>query len=664
MIGVTYYPEQGDEKNWAADAAGIAGMGFTFVRAAEFAWSRLEPAEGIFDFGWLERVIAGLHRAGVDVVLGTPSAAPPPWLTSKYPDVLMVDENGRRLAPGSRRFNCPTNPTYRRLATRMTERMATYFGATPGVIGWQIDNELGLGRQARCYCPACAVGFRNWLQARYGNLAAINNAWGTAFWSQLYTDFEQIPVPQSSGAALNPGLQIDYDHFQSDSYVSFLEQQSAVIRAKAPRHWLTTNNLAMPTTDTVDLRRLARSLDFFSFDNYPGVMLAVSSLLKMGAGLTPETLPMFSALSHDAARSVKPGSPHLVMEQQVGKVGLAQFFSEAPAPGQIRLWALQGIAHGARGVSFHRWDTARRGAEQYWFGILDHDRTPGPSKDEIALLNRDLALLGRDALEADYPAPVALIYDYQAAWASEVQPNAGGQSYAASVIHWYAAACGRHAGIDLVDATRPLDGYRLLLAPAMVTLSRVQAERIREFVRRGGSFISGVRLGAEDDHGAVSGDGFPGLLREVMGVRIAAAGPSAMRTLTWSDEADTGASFTARQWAEQLECDTARPLAIYNDGQWAGKPAIAVNRFGSGQAVYIGAMIDDISLARLLDRSMLAAGIRPPFVVPDGVEVTQRRRGAREWVYLLNHSPAAQSVALPRPMRDLLTGQALSGSIL
>ena len=260
LFGTDYYPDQTPESLWEQDAAAMAAAGITNVRIAEFAWGLMEPREGGFDFKWLERVVGILHGQGISVILGTPSAAPPPWLTQKYPEVLMVNEHGVTLSPGTRRFTCPTNAIYRRLSLAIATEMARAFNSTPGVIGWQIDNELTLGESGRCYCRFCREGFQRWLRDRYPSLDAINQAWGTVFWSNTYTDFSQIPVPLPSGAPPNPGFALDYDRYQSFANVSFLEEQLAMLRKLCPTHFVTTNNVGL--VDTIDMRDLYRNLDF------------------------------------------------------------------------------------------------------------------------------------------------------------------------------------------------------------------------------------------------------------------------------------------------------------------------------------------------------------------------------------------------------------------
>ncbi|HKR86039.1 MAG TPA: beta-galactosidase, partial [Terriglobales bacterium] len=375
LLGVDYYPDQTPESLWEEDAHKISEAGLTNVRIAEFAWALMEPAEGKFDFAWLQRSVDILHRSNIGVILGTPSAAPPPWLTMKYPDVVEVDEKGEKLRPGGRRFTCPTNATYRRLSLEVSTEMARRFAGHPGVIGWQIDNEFTLGSSPRCFCDYCRAGFQAWLRSKYGTLEKVNQTWGTNFWSQHYTDWAQIPVPLPSGADPNPGLALDYDRYQSFANATFLAEQLAMLRKLCPKHFVTTNNIGAPY-DVIDDRELYAKLDFVAFDNYPGFF---DMLLHQGGqtgALLSDVIPATIAMQHDFGRSILE-KPFLIMEEQSGKAGQPTF-SPQPEPGQVRLWSYQAVAHGAMGINYFRWYTATFGAEEYWHGMLNHDRSQSP----------------------------------------------------------------------------------------------------------------------------------------------------------------------------------------------------------------------------------------------------------------------------------------------
>ena len=656
LLGVDYYPDQTPESLWEEDARMIAETGFTNVRVAEFAWSMMEPSEGKFDFAWLHRVVLTLQKHGIQAILGTPSAAPPPWLTAKYPDVLMVNDQGMTVFPGGRRFTCPTNKVYRHLSLTIATEMARSFADTPGVIGWQIDNEFTLQRWGRCYCKFCRAGFQDWLRAKYGMLDEINRRWGTAFWSQVYTDFSQILVPLPSNGDPNPGLALDYDRYQSFANASFLEEQLAMLRKTCPKHFVSTNNVGAPF-DTIDLHELYKNLDFVCHDNYPGFAQIYAQ------GMPSETLSMMISLGHDSMRGVKDGKPFMIMEEQTGKAG-QRFFSPQPRKGQLRLWTYQAVAHGAMGVNYFRWDTANFGAEEYWHGLLNHDRSKSPGFDEIQQTVKELKTLGQEMLQSTYPADAALFFDLNSDWAIAIQPGHSKLTYTSQLISWYASIAGAHVGADVINPEADLSRYKAVFAPLPYVISQRQAANIRKFVEAGGMFVSGFRLGAKDENSQIVRTPLPGLLRDVMGATVKDYVPIYDEKLGVKFSSFlAGPDGECALWADVLQPSSAAILATYSAGAYAGEPAITMNSFGKGKAVYLGADLDAASLGRVIALLLESGGIKSPFDVPRGVELCMRKSGAKQWFFLLNHTGASQGVALPGQFKDLLTGATHTGKI-
>jgi beta-galactosidase len=656
LLGVDYYPDQTPESLWEEDARKIAEVGFTNVRVAEFAWVLMESSEGKFDFAWLRRSVQTLQKHGIQVILGTPSAAPPPWLTAKYPEVLLVNDQGMTVQPGGRRFTCPTNKTYRRLSLAVATEMARTFADTPGIIGWQIDNEFTLQKWGRCYCKFCRAGFQEWLREKYGNLDKINREWGTSFWSQVYTDFSQIPVPLPSNADPNPGLALDYNRYQSFANVSFSNEQLAMLRKTCPKHFVTTNNVGL--VDTIDQRDLFRDLDFASQDNYPGFFQII-----MPESIPPEAVTVTTALSHDVMRGVKGGKPFLVMEEQTGKAG-QPFFSPQPYKGQIRLWSYQAVAHGAMGINYFRWDTANFGAEEYWHGMLAHDRSKSPAFDEIAQTVRELKKLGPDLLNSSYPADVALCLDSESDWALAIQPGHNKLTYLAQIISWYGAISSTHAAADIINAEADLSRYKAVFAPLHYILSEKQAASIRTFVEKGGLFVAGFRLGAKDESSQIVGTPLPGLLREVMGATVKDYVPLYNEKVAVKFASPvTGPDGGSGLWSDVLQPSTASVVATYSNGRYPGDPAITSNSFGKGKAVYIGPDLDPASLARVVATLLGNAGVKLTSDLPRGVERTVRKSGNTQWIFLLNHTAAPQAITLSGQHKDALTGAARTGKI-
>jgi beta-galactosidase len=659
LLGVDYYPDQTPEALWEEDSRMMSDMGFTNVRIAEFAWALMEPSEGKFEFGWLHRAIQILHKHNIGVILGTPSAAPPPWLSAKYPDIFEVNAQGQRLRPGGRRFTCPTNPVYRKLSLAIATQMAKKFGETEGVIGWQIDNELTLGSSLRCYCNFCQAGFQNWLRTRYTTLDSLNQSWGTVFWSQTYTDFSQVPVPLLSGGDPNPGLALDYDRYQSYANVSFTEEQLTMLRQMCPTHFVTTNNVGL--IDTIDMRDLYAKLDFAAFDNYPGFFDML--MAQEGKSPSPDGIATTISLGHDLARSVKGGEPFMIMEEQSGKAG-QRTFAPQPETGQVRLWTYQAVAHGAMGVNYFRWDTATFGAEEYWHGVLNHDRSKSPAYEEIRQTVKELKALGQEVLYSQYAAQTALVFDYDCSWAVKIQPGHYALDYMTQVTSWYGAISSSHTGIDVIAPEADLSPYKIVFAPLAYVMSEKQAAKIKSFVQGGGMFVTNFRLGVKTETSQIVRTPLPGLLRDVMGVTVADYVPiySAKNAVKFAPTL-AGPDGECGLWTDTLQPTGAEVLASYTKGSHAGEAAITMNTVGSGKAVYIGADLDGASLARVLRTLSGLAGIKPPLEVPAGIELTVRRAGDKQWIFVLNHSSVSQSVSIPKTFADLLTGKTRTGKI-
>jgi beta-galactosidase len=425
---------------------------------------------------------------------------------------------------------------------------------------------------------------------------------------------------------------------------------------------VTTNNVG-GLVDTIILQDLCRGLDFFSADNYPGFAAIYSSASDPSSAVSPETLGPVIAFTHDAARGVKDGQPFLIMEEQSGKSG-QPFFSPQPEPGQVRLWTYQAVAHGAMGINYFRWDTATFGAEEYWHGLLNHDRSHSPAFDEAQRTIRELKSLGRDVLHSEYVADLALIVDPLSDWALAVQPGQPKLKYASELLPWYGSIAASHAGVDIVDASQDLSRYKIVFAPVMYVVSKKQAEQIRKFVQAGGIFIAGFRLGVKDEHSRIVDTPLPGLLRDVMGVSVLDYQP-----IYWEKQGVkfsgilAGTDAECRVWADILDPGQAEVLATYAGSAYAGKAAITSHSFGKGKAIYIGSHLEPADLGRVLLTLTAASGVKAPLQTPMGIEVTRRRTSQTTITFLLNHTNKPQSVQVGGAGKDLVTELQYSGTI-
>jgi beta-galactosidase len=645
-FGADYYPEHWPEARWTEDARLMAEAGFNVVRLAEFAWSRMEPEDGVYDFAWLDRAISILSEHDIRVVLGTPTASPPPWLMAKGPELFLVREDGRRVTFGNRREYCPNNPAYHDHTRRIVARMADRYGDHPSVIGWQVDNEFG----ARCYCPTCRGGFQEWLRRRYGSLDELNERWGTVFWGHEYTDWEQVPVPVETSESPNPGLALDFGRFASDSYVAYQQMQVDILREKCPEHFV-THNLMGFGYDRIDYFDLARELDFVAWDIYP------RGFWDPYAAVDPSGV----ALSADTMRGLK-GQNYWVMEQQSGPSGW-ETMSVMPRPGELRLWAYQSIAHGADGIVFFRWRTCRFGTEEYWHGVLDHHGIPGRRYAEIKQMGTELKRIGDQIHGTCLKPQVAMLLSYDSRFAFQIQPGHPQFSYSGHFHHIYRALHGRNVPADIVAPAGDISSYRFVIAPALHVVPETVAANLRQFVEHGGVLMVTPRSGVKDKYNAVVNQRLPGLLAELCGVEVEGYDTlpeGAGNPLEFALPNLAGQRASARLWCDVLKSKATTVVARYAQDYYAGKPAITLNRVGQGWVVYVGTFGEEALYEALADWLLELAGVDPLPAAPQGVEIAERWQGDRLLLFVLNHTDEEQQVSLDVACLDLLEGGAVA----
>jgi beta-galactosidase len=646
--GADYYPEHWPEERWPEDARLMREAGFNVARMAEFAWTKMEPREAEFDFGWLDRAIALLGEQGISTVLGTPTASPPAWVMRAYPECFLVREDGQRLTYGHRRNTCPTSPIYRQYSARIVTVMAEHYADNAHVIGWQIDNEFG----DRCYCEACQRAFQEWLKSKYGSLEALNAAWGTVFWSHIYTAWQEIPLPWATSYTHNPSLALDYRRFVSDTYVDYQKLQVDILRRLNPDRFI-THNLMGFRYPKLNYFHLAEDLDVVSWDNYPRYRGQPDLASR--------------ALSHDTMRGLK-GSNFWVMEEQSGPTGNVEVHS-APRPGEIAYWAWQAVAHGADGIVYFRWRTCRFGSEEYWHGILDHDGAPRRRYREVAQLGAALQRMGTQIDSSHSQATAALLLSYDSRFALQNQPQNPGFNYEAIFASYYRALWNRHIPMDIIPPDADLSRYMLVIAPALYILDDATAARLRDYAAGGGTLVTTCRSGVMDAHNVVVNQALPGLLASLCGIEVEeydSRDPGDTLSLVAADLLG-GGSFVACTWADVLEPNGAEVLARYGAHSgadyYAGRAAVTAHAFGRGQAIYVGTVPDDAFLDQLTGWLCKGRGIAAPLDVPQGIEVTVRDSGDARFLFLLNGTAEEQRVNVGSGGRDLAGGEAISGEM-
>ncbi|MBR6996480.1 MAG: beta-galactosidase [Ruminococcus sp.] len=634
-IGVDYYPEQWDRALWNADADLMARTGVKLVRLGEFAWSRLEPKDGEFDFTWLDEAIINFSRRAMGIVLCTPTSCPPMWMYETYPDIVQVGTDGNRLQTGIRAHRCLNAPMFLYYAKRITEQLAKRYANNPAIAAWQIDNEL---EAYPCTCEVCRGLFRDWLIDKYDDLANINAAFGNIVWSGEYSDISQIQPPNAYPKAWqNPALCLEYSRFSADMTAKFAHDMAMIIKRENPRAKVTTNTFF--SENTPDFYKLFSNLDFVSYDNYPPVKLTDDSGMSSS-----------HAFRLDMMRGVKQKN-FWVMEQLSGPTGSWMPMGPTPRPGQIKGYAMQAMAHGADTVMHFRWRTANKGAEMYWHGLIDHSNVPGRRFNEFAELCRlapKLSVIETTELVSD----VAILYSYDNDAAFRIQPQTEGFSYFEQLRYFHAAFSKYGVNVDIVPPTTDLSKYKAVIAPSMYVYDKSSAENIYRYVIKGGTVVMTARSGVKDPCNNCIMEPLPTVYREMIGAEVSEYDPIGKEEQTIVDFA--GNTFKCRQWCDILELGTARAYAEYKDSFYSGKPAVTMNRYCSGVAYYIGTVCHMDFYEKFAGNIMKQTGIPRLKDLPKGVEVTTRTNGLDDYIFFFNNSEQEADITLPKAMFSII----------
>ncbi|WP_433856782.1 beta-galactosidase [Streptomyces kronopolitis] len=642
-FGGDYNPEQWPEEVWAEDVTLMRAAHVTMVTAGIFSWARVEPRPGAWDFGWFDRVMDGLAGAGIAVCLATMTASPPPWLSRAHPEILPEDADGRRRWPGARQHYCPSSPVYRAHAVRLVEQLATRYAGHPALALWHVGNEYGCHTR-QCYCEVSADDFRRWLRARYGDIGALNAAWSTAFWSQAYGDFDEVLPPRTAPTFPNPAQQLDYWRFGDEALRACYLAEKEVLRRVTPGVPVTTN--LMPQHKPVDAFAWAAHLDTVALDFYQDPYVPDDHIR---AGYV-----------FDLMRAARGGQPWMLLEQAPGAVNWRPRNGPKP-PGAMRLWSWQAVAQGADAVLFFQWRQSLGGAEKFHSAMLPHGGTDTRIFREVAALGAEFASLP-DLAGTRSRAEVALLADWPSWWALELDSKPStALDHSRIALDHYRPLFEAGVACDVVPPQRELSGYRLVVAPNLYLLTASDARRLAAYVRAGGRLLVSFFSGIVDEHDRVHPGGYPGPLREVLGLRVEEFWPlDAGRSVTVGDGAFTG---RADLWSEALVLEGAAAVARFTDGDLAGRPAVTRHAYGRGTAWYVGTRLDAALMRALLDDVRAAAGVAPVLPgLPEGVQATVREGPGGRHVFLLNHGSRPVEVELPAPMRDVLAAAGGTGS--
>ena len=638
-FGGDYNPEQWSEEIRRQDLDLMRTAGVNLVTVGVFAWALLEPVEGRYELDWLEAVVDDLHGAGISVDLATATASPPPWFSHAYPETMLQQADGTRLWPGGRQNWCPSSPVFREKSLALVEELGARFGAHPGVVLWHVSNELGC-HNAWCYCDVSADAFRRWLEHRYGDLATLNDAWATNFWSQRYSAWEEIVPPRLTPAFANPTQQLDFRRFSSDELLAQFTAEREVLARHSPGIPVTTNFMVMPGIEKMDFGAWGPHMDLVSNDHYTN-----SDDPRSHVEL---------AFSADLTRGTAGGAPWLLMESSTSAVSW-QPRNRATSPGELQRRSLQHLARGADGICFFQWRASKAGSEKYHSSLVPHAGTDSRVWREAVALGQSLQALDEVA-GSRVAADVAIVVDWDSRWAVSLDSHPSVDVGPLDEAHLiYGALWDRNVTADIVGSDADLEDYRLVIVPTLYLVSDHNAARLEEYVRRGGTVVVTYFSGIVDENDHVRLGGYPGAFREMLGIRVEEFFP-----LQAGESVRLDDGTTATRWTELLHLEGAKPAAHYVDGPLSGIPAVTRHDLGEGTAWYIATRLDEAAMGRFVQERLRDLDIEP-LPLPPGVEVVRRVGDSATYLFVINHTE--EPVDAPVTGFELLTSQPCDGTL-
>lgn len=616
-----------------------------------FSWAKLEPEEGVYDFGWLDEIIDRLYANGIYTVLATPSGARPQWLAQKYPEVLRVRPDGLRNFYGHRQNHCYTSPLYREKVTQIDTRLAEHYANHPAVILWHISNEFG----GECHCELCQAAFREWVQKKYGTLDKLNHAWWANFWSHTYTDWSQVHSPSPVGETSVHGLDLDWRRFVTHQTVDFMKTEIAAVKAVNPDIPVTTNMMTMYTYE-LNYFAFRDALDVISWDNYPE---------WHNPYMGNEEVAKDCAMTHDMMRSLQK-KPFLLMECTPNATNW-QGVSKLKKPGMHQLSVIEAVAHGADSGQYFQLRQSRGSCEKFHSAVISNTGTENTRTfREVTDIGAVLEQLSDRVYGSGTPAETAILFDTENKWALDKcqGPRNIGLDYFGNIRRNYSYFWKNGINVDIIDSTFDLSGYKLVIAPMLYLFRDGIQEKLRRFVRNGGTLVTTCFTGVVNDTDlSFLGEATEDKLSDVLGLWVEEVDSlydcESNRT-TWNDK-----SYLLKELCEICHPTTCETLAVYETDFYAGKPVLTKNQFGKGVAYHVSASADTdffhALYAKLAAACDLTYAIRT--AVPDGVSLTWRQSDTEKLIFVQNFGDSAAAVQLDQPYENVLTGETVSGSL-
>lgn len=637
LYGGDYNPEQWPEETWEEDMRLLKLAHIDVVTLNVFSWASLQPNEDTYCFEKLDKIMEMVRKHGLQVCLATSTGAHPAWMARKYPDILRTEFNGMKRKFGGRHNSCPNSPSYRKYSVNLAKKLAERYQDYENIVAWHISNEYG----GECYCENCEKAFREWLKNRYKTIDELNRAWNNSFWGHTMYDWEDVVLPNmlsehfESDRTMFQGISLDYRRFNSDSILECCKLEYDALKAVTPDIPITTN--MMGTYKALDYQKWAKELDFVSWDNYPSNDDSIASI----------------ALRHDLMRGIKQGKPFALMEQTPSVTNWLPY-NALKRPGVMRLWSYQAVAHGADTVMFFQMKRSIGACEKYHGAVIDHVGNENTRVfREVSVLGAELETVGDRILGARTPAKAAIYFDWDNWWAIEYSAGPSVRlHYVDEILKYYTAFNSLNIPVDFIGAEDDLSAYNVVIAPVMYMVKGGYDEKIRNFVKDGGSFLTTFFSGYVDQNDLVTIGGYPGKLRDILGIWVEEE--DALPEGVTNSFVYNGITYPAELVCDLLHTETAVSYCGYESDFYKGMPVITENNFGKGNAYYVAAASDESFYEKFLMDICEKAGVEPVIDTPKGVEATLRENKNGTFLFLLNHTDTEQSVKLVTGGTDVI----------
>ncbi len=665
-FGVDYHPEHwvyplaGTEENpearWERDAQLMVSAGVNVVRMGEFVWGLCEREEGVYDFAWLRRVMDVLGRANIKVVLATPTSAPPVWLARNHPEILPKDERGITLREGTRRAVCLNSDVFWSYSKKIVTAMVSALGDHPQLIAWQVDNGIGGHKTEASFNEETRKDWHAWLGAKYETVERLNDLVGLRFWGQTVTEFAQVPMPMVTPTVHNPALMLDWMRFSSDTIVAYIRMQVELIRELSPDVPITTNLRAL--SRNFDHFDMADVLDFVSLDSY--------ATIKSKSAENAAEIDMMRSLKKTGSRTPDGEEGFWVIEQKAGNVNW-QEVNSLVRPGVVRLFTSQLLSRGVTGVLYFFWRQPRIGSEKFYGGVLNHDgRGDNRVYREISQIGEEMKLLSPVLKGTKVVAETCILYSHPNEWSLKMpmQPTKHFKQRDHMML-FYSALHDRNIPVDFARPTEDLSKYKIVFAPSLQTLAAGEADLLKLYVQNGGTLVSTFNTGLVDEHHIAPDTGFPHDLTDLFGLEVPefdVLPPGEDNHMAFKGGFPASHLHPAKVWCDLIEPKGCQVIATYAKEFYAGTPALTVNQYGLGKAIYVGTMSHQPFYYDLVGWLREQCHLFSLLKVPEQVEVSMRQKDDTKIYFLLNHQNSPVRISFYKPMHDFLTGNTFTGN--